>query len=65
MPASDYAELSQSFTEGGWTDRAEVDLESNGEELTLQVLDIDGTMVSDNVADLRTRCRWPVSRGME
>lgn len=65
VPAYDYAELSQSFAEGGWTDRAEAYLVSESEELTLKVLDSNGTMVCDNVADLRTRCRWPISWGME
>lgn len=65
VPAYDYAELSQSFSEGGWTDRAEAYLASESEELTLKVFDGNGAMVCENVADLRTRCRWPISWGTE
>lgn len=65
VPANDYAELSQSFAEGGWTDKAEAHLASDSEELTLQVLDSNGNMVCENIADLRTRCRWNISWGTE
>lgn len=65
VPAYDYAELSNSFAEGGWTDRAEAYIVSESAELTLKVLDSNGSLVCDNVADLRTRCRWPITWGME
>ena len=63
VEAYDYAELEQNMGESYWDSRGALRLQSEDEELTLRVLNANGTSVCDNVADLRTSCNFPLSGG--
>ena len=65
VDAHDWAEMSQIFAESAWDNKATLAIVSDDEQLTLKVLDLNGTSLCENVADLRTRCTWALNRGDE
>ena len=54
----DYAELTANFRESMWDGRAGVKLYTDGEPLTLLVLDTYGQSICDSIADNGTSCRF-------
>lgn len=56
VEAFDYTELMENFREGTWDMRAGLQLVSDSEAITLQVLDLNNTSICEKVADVRTRC---------
>ncbi len=58
IEAYDYSEFDQNFRESTWDSRAGVELVADHAEVTLKVLNMDGTSVCENVADLDTRCTF-------
>ena len=63
IDAHEWAEMSQVFAESAWDNRATLALNSDDEQLTLKVLDLNGVSMCENVADLRTRCTWSLNCG--
>jgi hypothetical protein len=63
--AYDWAEMSQVFAESAWDNKATLNLNSDDEELTLKVLDLNNNSLCENVADLRTKCTWTLNKGTE
>lgn len=63
VPAYDYAELEQNFAETSWDRRSRVSLRSEDYALTLEVIDLNGNSICEEIATLRTRCTWNLNAG--
>lgn len=63
VAAYDYAELTQNFAETTWDRRSTLRLRSDTAALTLEVIDINGQSVCEEVAELRTSCTWNLTAG--
>lgn len=59
----DFAELEQNFAETTFDTRSRLILRSDTAALTLEVSDINGNSVCEEVAELRTSCTWNLTAG--
>ena len=63
VQAFDFAELEQNFAESTWDSRARLSLRSETAALTLEVIDLNGNSICEEVATLRSRCTWNLTSG--
>ena len=63
VDANDFAELEQNFSETNFDTASKLTLQSDTAALTLEVFDIFGNPVCEEVAELRTSCTWNLTTG--
>jgi hypothetical protein len=63
VDAYDYAELDQNFSESVTDTSSKLLLQGESAALTLEVYDLNGNSVCEEVATLKTSCTWNLTAG--
>ena len=63
VPAYNYAELTSNYRESIWDSKAAMRLVAESTQLELTVTDNYGSVVCEDTADMKVRCRFKIANG--
>lgn len=63
VPAYDYAELTSNYKESIWDSKAAMRLAAVSTQLELTVTDDYGSVVCEDTADMKVKCRFKIANG--